>query len=321
MHNCTKIWLVIAAVLILTGSVVFAMQMADLKWDFGKLSTAKYETSTHPISEDFKSISIVTDTADIVFVTSENGSSSVTCYEQTQVAHSVSVKDGTLVIQVVDTRKWYDYIGIHWGTPKITVYLPQGTYGGLSIASSTGNVEIPDALQFERMEITESTGNVTSYASVTDKVKIRTSTGNIRVENISADTMDLSVSTGSVTVSGATCHGDLTIDVSTGKTVLTDIRCGKLVSTGSTGKIWLSNVTATEKLSIQRSTGDVRFDRSDAAEIIVQTDTGDVTGSLLTPKVFLAKTDTGRLDVPKTANGGMCEITTETGDIQICISD
>lgn len=321
MCNCTKIWLVIAAILILTGSAVFAIKMNELKWDFKKLSTTEYETSTYPISQNLKSISIATDTADIVFVPSENGSSSVTCYEQAQVKHTVSVKDDTLVIQVVDTRKWYEHIGIHWGTPKITVYLPQGTYGALSIASDTGNVEIADAFQFASMEITESTGNVTSFASVSDRVKIRTSTGNIRVENISAGAMALTVSTGSVTVSGVTCRSDLSVGVSTGKTVLTDIRCGNLVSTGSTGKISLEKVTATEKLSIQRSTGDVRFDRSDAAEVLVETDTGDVTGSLLTPKVFVVKSNTGRIDIPKTASGGICDITTETGNVTIRIAD
>ena len=31
------------------------------------------------------------------------------------------------------------------------------------------------------------------------------------------------------------------------------------------------------------------------------------------------KTDTGRVDVPKTVEGGRCEITTDTGDIKITV--
>lgn len=320
MGNCAKIWIVIAAVLVLIGSVSFVVGMTMLEWDFRELSTAKYETNTYSIGEDYKNISIATDTADIVFAPAENGISSVVCYEQTQVKHSVAVKDGTLVIEAVDTRKWYDHIGIHIGTPQITVYLCKSEYGLLSVTSSTGDVEIPKDLQFESMEISESTGNVTNGASVTDTVKIKTSTGNIRVDNISAGAMELSVSTGSVTVSGVTCGGDLKIDVSTGKSELTDIRCNNMISNGSTGKISLNNVTAAENLSIKRSTGDISFVNSDAAEIFVETDTGDVGGSLLTAKVFLAQTGTGRIDVPETATGGICRITTDTGDIQISIS-
>lgn len=79
----------------------------------------------------------------------------------------------------------------------------------------------------------------------------------------------------------------------------------------------MKNVIATEKFSIERSTGDVTFDGADAAEIFVKTDTGDVKGSLLTDKVFITETDTGRVDVPKTTIGGRCEITTDTGDISI----
>ena len=78
-------------------------------------------------------------------------------------------------------------------------------------------------------------------------------------------------------------------------------------------------VIAENKFSIERSTGNVKFDGSDAAEIFVKTDTGDVTGSLLTDKVFIAQTDTGDVDVPKTVTGGRCEIMSDTGNIKIKI--
>ncbi len=57
--------------------------------------------------------------------------------------------------------------------------------------------------------------------------------------------------------------------------------------------------------------------RLSAGEIFVETDTGDVTGSLLTDKVFITQTDTGSIDVSKIADGGKCEISTDTGDIRI----
>ena len=57
----------------------------------------------------------------------------------------------------------------------------------------------------------------------------------------------------------------------------------------------------------------------DGGQILIKTDTGKVSGSLLSDKVFIIETDTGRKDYPKTTTGGKCEITTDTGDIIITI--
>ena len=76
---------------------------------------------------------------------------------------------------------------------------------------------------------------------------------------------------------------------------------------------------ATESFSIKRSTGDVTFDGADAKSISVKTDTGDVKGSLLSNKVFITKTDTGDINVPSSTTGGKCEITTDTGDINLTV--
>jgi len=317
MRKTTKLRLVIAASLVLIGCIIFWGAMSMLKWDFTKLSTSKYETNSYEINEGFSAISIDTNTADIVFVPSETGA--VTCYEQKNVKHSVTVKDGTLVIEVVDARKWYEYIGINLASPKITVYIPQGEYGALSVKSRTGDVEIPEDFHFTSIDISERTGDVTNYASASEGVRIKTTTGKICVEDISAGLLDLSVSTGDVTVSGVTCGGDVSVTVDTGKAYLTDITCKSVTSRGNTGDISLRNVIATERFSVERDTGDVNFESCDAAEIFVKTDTGDVEGSLLSEKVFVVSTDTGKKEVPDTITGGRCEITTDTGDIRISI--
>ena len=319
MGKATKIWLIIAAALVLCGGIIYGGVMAVFQWDFTKLSTVKYEKNTYAVKESYKNITIVTDTADVVLIPSETLESSVVCYEQENAKHAVSVKDGTLIIKVDDARKWYTQIGINFSSPKITVSVPQGEYGDLFVKSATGDVAIPKDFHFESIDISESTGDVTNFASASGTVKIKTGTGRIRVENISAGALDLSVTTGSVTATGVNCQGDMKIKVTTGKTNLTDIRCENGQTQGNTGDISLKNVIAAQKLSIKRTTGDVKFSGCDAAELFVKTDTGDVTGTLLSEKVFITKTDTGRVNVPKTVTGGRCEITTDTGDIKIQI--
>ena len=61
------------------------------------------------------------------------------------------------------------------------------------------------------------------------------------------------------------------------------------------------------------------MEQCDAFEIVAKTSTGDVTGSFLSEKIFMAQTDTGRIDVPQTMTGGKCQITTNTGDIKVKI--
>ena len=264
-------------------------------------SSSEYETNVHEINEEVNSISIKTATAHIEFVPSDDGICRVVCYEEAKERHSIEVQNGTLTINVLNDKEWYDYIGVNIDSPKITVYLPEVEYSSLTIEESTGDIKISKDFGFKSIDISLSTGNVKCYASATEAIKIVASTGDIYAENISAGSLDLTVSTGKV-------H-------------LSDIMCKNLTSIGSTGDVSLINVLATEKISIERSTGDITLEFSDAAELFITTDTGNVKGSLLTNKVFITKTDTGRINVPNSITGGRCEITTDTGDIKISISE
>lgn len=319
MRTRTKVWIIIAASLVLAGGMIFAGVMSVLGWDFSRLSTVQYESNQHEISEKFSGISVKAGAADLTFVLSEAGICRVECYEAKKEKHAVTVQDGTLEIKTINEKTWYDYIGIHFGAPKIKVYLPEKEYTTLCVRNSTGNVEVAKDFKFESVDVLLSTGHVDFCASASGMIKIKADTGDICVENISADSLDLTVSTGKVTVSDVSCEGDVTVTVSTGETYLTDLVCKSVLSSGDTGDIHLNNVIAAEKFSVERSTGDVKFGGSDAAEIFVKTDTGDVTGSFLSDKVFLAQTDTGSVNVPQTAVGGKCEITTDTGDVNIDI--
>ncbi len=315
----TKIWLIIATLLLVIGIIIFGVVMMKFKWDFGKLQTTKYETNDYEISESYKNISIKGDTADILFVPSTDNISKIVCYEQKNAKHTVKVNEDTLVIELVDNRKWYEHIGISFDTQKITVYIPKGEYGELYIKESTGDVEIPKEFKFENIDIALSTGDVKCMASAVGKIKTHASTGDIYIDNVSADMLDLAVSTGKIDANSVNCATDFKVKVSTGDASLTDISCKNLYSNGSTGDIYLKNVICEQTLSAKRSTGDISFEKCDAAEILTKTSTGSVKGSLLSSKVFIAETDTGSVKVPKTTEGGKCEITTDTGNINIII--
>ena len=59
----------------------------------------------------------------------------------------------------------------------------------------------------------------------------------------------------------------------------------------------------------------------DGSEIFIETSTGDVIGSVLSEKVFTVETSTGRKSAPNTTSGGICKITTSTGDAIVTIKN
>lgn len=321
MTKATKICLIIAAALVTLGLLVSVGALFMIKFDFSSLNTAKLETSIHEISEDLENITIETDTSDIILLPSTDDKCKVVCYEYQKENHSVSVVDGTLKIIREDTREWYDHIGIFsFGSSSIKIYLPESKYASLSVKTDTSDINIPNDFRFKSIEAVLSTGDVKCYASASQSLKIKTSTGDITVENVKVGALTLTTSTGNVNLLDVKCAGDTEITVSTGKVELTNLTCKNLTSRGSTGDINLKNVIASKKLNISRSTGDVSFNGCDASELLIVTDTGDVTGRLLSGKLFVYKTDTGDVDLPKSTNGGgVCDIITDTGDIRINI--
>ncbi len=300
MSKNTKIWLITAASLVVLGLSVFVAVMAAYGWDFTKLGTEVYETRTYKIDEEFENISINTDTADICFSVSDDGSCKVIWHASESITRNVEVINGTLTVKSIDEREWYERLGVSFENSRITVCLPLDEYGSLSIKESTGDIDICEEYKFK-------------------SVSVVSSTGDISVKNITAESVALTVSTGEIEISNLTCEGDIQINVSTGKSKVTNVLCKNIESNGSTGDIILKNVVASEQLVIERSTGDVNLNGCDAESISITTGTGDVTGTLLSEKQFSVETDTGDIDVPKTMSGGLCEITTGTGDVEINI--
>ena len=306
----------IAALLIIVGIGVISV----LKFDFRQVFNNPFETNSYDIKESIQRIAVETITADITFIASDADTAYVTCHEQANLKHTVTVKDGTLSVTIHDTRKWYEHITLfNAEDTAITVSLPKGTYDTLTIDATTGDTVIPNDLSFRTLSVEMTTGDVTCKASVTDAMTLHLTTGDIALADACVGSADLSVTTGDVTATQVSCDGELSVKIETGETELTDVTCQSLTSIGTTGDLHLKNVVASGSFDIKRTTGDVCFDRADAADLTVNVTTGDVTGTLLNDKIFLTKSTTGRINVPKTTTGGTCDVTSTTGDITIDI--
>ena len=298
MRKVTKIWLIVSLALVGFGGLVFTVVMSALGWDFKRLNTVEYEKNSYEITEEFHGILVTADTADVRLVLANDGGCRVVCNESEQEKHAVSVVDGVLKIEALRARAWTDYIGVGLGETSVTVYLPKAEYASVSLQATTADITVDKEFTFTALEIAVTTGDVECFASA-QTLKITTSTGDISVENASVGSVDLSVTSG--------------------ETELKNLTCESLFSKGNTGDIELENVVVSGKLEIVRTTGDVEFERVDGGEIVVKTSTGDISGTVLTQKEFIAKSNTGKVRVPKTT-GGRCELTTDTGDLEVSIA-
>ncbi len=315
--------LLIGVILVVVGLALLGVAMASAGFDFSRLSTRKYVENTYEVGEGFQHIQIGCDTEEIRFVLSEDGKCRVVCREDEKEPHAVKAAGDTLTIQSANDRKWHflDFGIFFSGNPAVTVYLPEKAYQTLTLESGTGDVSVPADFTFQSATLQLSTGGVEWKASVEGSLSVQTSTGHIHLSDLTAESVQLKASTGGIRVEDVTCKGDMEISVSTGSVMLDQVSCRNLSSTGSTGSLTLSNTVASDSFTLKRSTGSIKFAGSDAETIYATASTGSITGTLRSEKVFIAQSNTGSVDVPKTITGGRCELSTSTGRIKIEIEE
>lgn len=319
MKKSTKISIIIASVLVAVGATIFCTAMAKSNWNFTALSLVEYETNTYYVDNEFKNISIDSELDAITFVKSDSEECKIVCHEMDTLRHFAKVEKETLKIGTIDKRKWYEYIGINVGSPKVTVYLPENEYNSLDIECTTGMAELPKDFTFGNVNINVTTGAVKIMTPQADNMNIKSTTGSITISDLIVNSLKLDVTTGNINVKNVNCSADLKTSTTTGDVALENVKCENVMIDATTGDVSLENVIAASKFRIETDTGDINIRNSDANDIHIETDTGDVTGSLLSDKIFFVETDTGDIDVPRTTSGGRCEIETDTGDIEINI--
>lgn len=305
--------IIIGSVLLIAGGTVLAIGIASSKGN-------EKETNTYELTEDFKNITTNLGVTDLEFVPTTDGSKKVVCQETKKYHHKVSVANDELTITSNDARRWYEtWFSFNLTNLKVTVYLPAGEFNNLKIEDSTGNVNIPHDYSFNNVNLKVSTGDVKFAANVAEYAEFNSSTGDFNINEMSTKNLKVKASTGKINLNKVTVAETITASASTGNIHFTDTKANKLDVNTSTGSITFTDTVVADHINAKASTGNVRFEDSDADTLTIQTSTGDVKGTLLTSKIFSAKSDTGKIDVPTSTTGGLCEIKTDTGDIKITI--
>lgn len=336
MNRTIKAVLVAVALIVvgavLAGCGLWGLDGAwDLLTDSGTLITIQ-ET----IPGEFTSIDIDVLQTDVELLPSPDG----TCYYVAETYDnmicSCTVENGTLRIIQEDNRDPHEYIGIHWEETSLKLYLPEDTYETLTADGTTSDLRISANFRFGDVAVTTTTGDIAFYGQVDGNLSLTCTTGNIRLKDVSARDITAAVGTGdvvleqiscdslSVSTTTGRCHATdiivenkLSATSGTGKKDLANVTCGSLVMESTTGSNELTNVTVSGDARLESNTGDWELDGFDAANIHIQASTGDVEATLRSEMIIYTDTNTGRVEVPRTTSGGICEISTNTGDIEI----
>lgn len=276
-----KLKVVIGACIALAAGSVICGTMIVTK-GYDALTTGDYEEVEYEVDGGFADIVIEADCDDVRIIRTGD-ECRVVCKEFNDIGHDVDVDGDTLtIVQHEGNDRKSGMFFFNMETPLITVYLPESEYGKLTVRSDSGDVVIEEGLIFDEVDVRIETGDLECDAEVTGSLQALISVGDVLVNDVN------------------TCELDIT---------------------SVTGDIELNSVTAEDWISVSTITGDVEFDRCDAADVEIQVTTGDISGSFLRAMDFDANASTGDIIIPRAdEDGGRCRLTTGTGDITIDIA-
>lgn len=316
----TIVWIIIGVLLLLVGGGLFLGGAFAMDFDFTKWNTEETVTNTYDFSDEIRNITVDVDVAKVVFEPADDGKCTVICKELEKEKHTVEVRDGELRITSPERRSFHFSIGIHWNWDIcITVKLPAGEYEKLQLETDTGTVEMPGDFSFSEAKCESDTGAIRWAADVKRELTLSTDTGAVKAENVTAGSLRAESDTGAVILSNVVSSGAVETECDTGSLKLTDVRGNIIAAKMDTGSVTMKNAVATSRIKVSSGTGSVRFDACDASEIKVKTGTGSVTGTFASPKIFYAESGTGKVSVPKSTEGGICDVETGTGKIDLDI--
>lgn len=279
MKKGMKVWLLIAAILCSVGLTVCVIAWAAVDFDFMKLDSADFTDNVYELDGHVDGIQINFDTANVRFGVSPDRVVRVFTHEKEDNPHTVQKAGGKLLIFRVK-KPWYQKLDFSFEEEWITIHLPEDVFYSLTAKVNTADLVLSSGLSFSGVNIETDTGDVHIASDVSGSIIVKADTGDVLLENTNPRYIEIETDTGDVTLKNTLCRRDL---------------------------------------SITTDTGDVSFDRLDAESLTIETDTGDVEGTLLSDKTFVVRSDTGRKKYPHTTGGGLCNITTDTGDIEIDI--
>lgn len=358
MKKAKKIAIIVAVSMMAVGLVSIVGSLAFVRFDVTKLNTVEWENNTYEVEDSFSNIWIKGNEATVSLVPAADGNCKVVCTENEVVYDRIEVVNNTLTIERVDEKKWYQNIGINFGEIEITVYLPESEYETLFIDNSSGRIDVQGDFTFAEAEVSNTSGKTNFMADVEGTLRVENTSGGIYVGDNSvgdlwvkgtsgiidvtsvcaAGNVEVNGSSGGIGVSKVECvnlsvenssgvmhlseivaTGDVNVKGTSGGLHLDEVECANLTGSNSSGRIDCAEVIASGDINLDNSSGGIALEACDATNLKLEATSGSIRGTLLTEKIFQANATSGSVKVPETTSGGVCEVTTTSGSIQMSI--
>lgn len=115
--------------------------VAEAAWrhDYTPLTVNNY-----PVSGNFTNVSVTDYYADVQFRVSRDGSVSVVTRDAADVTHTVRVEGNTLTVTRPEPSVGQRLFHHDDDDPEVTIYLPAGNYGALTVSTTSGDIETRD---------------------------------------------------------------------------------------------------------------------------------------------------------------------------------
>ena len=155
----TAIAILIAVLVVVIGGTQLCAGLSTVHFDFSKLDRTEYVTNTYDFDDPVERVDVKGFTADVELLAAETGRCRVVSAESDREQYSVTLENGTLSIRpVTDLKKWSLF---SFKSPKISVYLPAGSYERLQADMGTGDITAEKDLTFGTVDVRFSTGDLT----------------------------------------------------------------------------------------------------------------------------------------------------------------
>ena len=314
MSKVTKIVLITAGSLIALGIVVSLIGIAVMRNSAKKRENTPvvYEHKEEVITEDFTKFDIAEISENVEIRPSADGQVTIDYYDAEDYMHNIEVSDDTLMIKVKtyddDTPWWkrftfsFDIEGLMSTVDNIehptVIYLPEDSYGSLSIFNVSGDVIVPENYSFDGVDVDTTSGEITIECAASGKVSINTISGGVTLSNINATSLDISTTSGDVRLTDGKVSGRSDISTVSGEIFLTRFE--------------------TDDLNSDTVSGEVKLDSLTVNTAGITTTSGDVTGTVTGNHEFAVDTTSGDVSVEESLRGeSLFKIDTVSGDVRI----
>ena len=269
------------------------------------------------ITKEFSYVNIKTKAERINIYLSDTNENKIVYKQSRKYILNLEVENESLNITRCDKRRFYEKM-FDYSVRDLTIYLSENLLNIVEVYNKRGDIKINSMPNIKDLHVNNVTGNIIINKCVNLRnIDLNSTTGNIKTEDVTSENINIKVITGNTVLVNTVLAGNLNIKGVTGDIKTEDVTCGNIGIKVTTGDAILVNTIATGNLDMNGVTGDLIFDGFDANNINAKLTTGKVKGTILSSKFFVAKSTTGKINVPETREGGECRIKLTTGNVDI----